>query len=39
MTVAEVNELRKELKSAGVEYKVAKNTLLRIALQNVGYFR
>ncbi len=36
MTVAEVNELRKELKSAGVEYKVAKNTLLRIAMQNVG---
>lgn len=36
MTVAEVNELRKELKSAGVDYKVVKNTLLRIAMQNVG---
>ncbi len=36
MTVAEVNELRKELKSSGVDYKVVKNTLLRIAMQNVG---
>lgn len=36
MTVAEVNELRRELKSAGVDYKVVKNTLLRIAMQNVG---
>lgn len=36
MTVAEVNELRRELKSAGVDYKVVKNTLLKIAMQNVG---
>ncbi len=36
MTVAEVNELRKELKSAGVDYKVVKNTLLKIAMKNVG---
>ncbi|CUS82894.1 LSU ribosomal protein L10P [Candidatus Kryptobacter tengchongensis] len=36
MTVAEVNELRKELKSAKVDYKVVKNTLLKIAMQNVG---
>jgi large subunit ribosomal protein L10 len=36
MTVAEVNELRKELKSAGVDYKVVRNTLLRIAMENVG---
>lgn len=36
MTVAEVNELRRELKNAGVDYKVVKNTLLRIAMGNVG---
>ncbi|CUS85039.1 50S ribosomal protein L10 [Candidatus Kryptonium thompsonii] len=36
MTVAEVNELRRELKGAGVDYKVVKNTLLKIAMQNVG---
>lgn len=36
MTVAEVNELRKELKSAKVDYKVVKNTLLKIAMKNVG---
>lgn len=36
MTVAEVNELRRELKNAGVDYKVVKNTLLRIAMENVG---
>lgn len=32
LTVAEVTELRKQLREAGVEYKVLKNTLSRRAL-------
>lgn len=34
LTVAEVTELRKQLREAGVEFKVYKNTLTRLATQN-----
>lgn len=37
LTVAEVSELRKKCKQAGCEYKVYKNTLLRKALNELGY--
>ena len=33
LTVAEIAELRKNLKEAGAEYKIAKNTLINIAVQ------
>lgn len=36
LTVAEVTELRSKLREAGVEYKVVKNTLLKIAAKNAG---
>lgn len=36
LTVAEVTELRKQLREAGVEFKVYKNTLARRATQEVG---
>ncbi|HEY8346879.1 MAG TPA: 50S ribosomal protein L10 [Symbiobacteriaceae bacterium] len=36
MTVAQVTKLRKEMREAGVELKVAKNTLIRIAAQELG---
>ena len=36
LTVAEVTELRKEMREAGVDYKVYKNTLVRRAAQEVG---
>jgi large subunit ribosomal protein L10 len=36
LTVAEVTELRKRLREAGVEYKVLKNTLTRRAAEQVG---
>lgn len=36
LDVAEVTELRKRLREAGVEYKVVKNTLLKIAAQEAG---
>lgn len=36
LTVAEVTELRKQLRDAGVEYKVLKNTLSRRALAQLG---
>ncbi|HWI61055.1 MAG TPA: 50S ribosomal protein L10 [Symbiobacteriaceae bacterium] len=36
MTVAQVTKLRKELREAGVDLKVAKNTLVRIAAQDLG---
>ena len=36
LTVAEVTELRKKMREAGVEYKVYKNTLVRRAAQEVG---
>ena len=33
LTVAEITELRKRLREAGLEYRVAKNTLTRLAAQ------
>jgi large subunit ribosomal protein L10 len=36
LNVAEVTELRKQLREAGVEFKVYKNTLTRRALAEVG---
>lgn len=36
LTVAEVTELRKQLREAGVEYKVYKNTMLRRAAEQAG---
>lgn len=36
MTVAQVTKLRKELRDAGVSVKVAKNTMIRIAANDLG---
>lgn len=36
LTVAEVTELRKLLREAGVQFKVYKNTLTRLATANTG---
>jgi large subunit ribosomal protein L10 len=36
LTVAELNELRRRLRQAGLEYKVVKNTLLRLAAEQAG---
>lgn len=36
LTVAEVTELRKQLREAGVEFKVYKNTLMRRAAEKAG---
>jgi large subunit ribosomal protein L10 len=36
VSVAEMAELRRELRAAGVEYLVVKNTLARIAADNAG---
>lgn len=36
LTVADAIRLRREFKKAGVSYKVAKNTLIKRALQDVG---
>lgn len=36
LTVAEITELRKQLREAGVEFKVLKNTLTRRATEEVG---
>jgi large subunit ribosomal protein L10 len=36
LTVAEAIRLRREFKKAGVTYRVAKNTLVKIALRNQG---
>jgi len=36
MTVAQVTKLRKELREVGVQVKVAKNTLIRIAAKDLG---
>ncbi|BCR04033.1 50S ribosomal protein L10 [Desulfuromonas versatilis] len=36
LNVEKVNTLRGELRKAGVEYQVVKNTLLRIAAKNTG---
>ena len=37
ITVDEDTKLRRELREAGVTYMVEKNTLIRLALHNVGY--
>lgn len=36
LTVSEINELRKQLREAGVEYKVLKNTLTRRATEKAN---
>lgn len=36
LNVEEVNDLRRKLRDIGVEYRVVKNTLLRIAIQDTG---
>ena len=36
LTVGQVTELRKQLREAGVEFKVYKNTLTRRAAESVG---
>jgi|SRR5690554_183773 len=37
LNVAEATELRKELREAGVEYKVLKNTLTKLAADKAGF--
>lgn len=37
INVADDTQLRRELRAAGVEYTVVKNTLTKFALQNVGF--
>ncbi len=37
LTVSEITEFRKQLKAAGVEVKVVKNTLSRIAVEGTDY--
>jgi large subunit ribosomal protein L10 len=37
LTVAEMAQLRRQMRDAGVEYHVAKNTLLRRAAEQAGY--
>lgn len=37
ISVADDTKLRKELREAGVEYRVVKNTLLRLALKDSSY--
>lgn len=37
ITVAEDTALRRELRAAGIEYSVVKNTLLRFAVDKCGY--
>lgn len=37
ITVADDTKLRRELREAGVTYMVQKNTLIRLAMHNVGY--
>lgn len=37
ITVAHDTKLRKELREAGVEYSIVKNTMLRFAAKQVGY--
>ena len=36
LTVEQDTKLRNELREAGVEYKVVKNTLIRFAANNLG---
>ena len=37
LTVAEVTELRQQMRQAGAKYKVAKNTLAKLAVKDTGY--
>jgi large subunit ribosomal protein L10 len=37
LTVEEVTELRRQFREAGVDYRVVKNTLTKIALEDLGY--
>lgn len=36
MTVEETNDLRRDFRSAGVEYRIVKNTLALLSFKNVG---
>ncbi len=36
LTVEQITELRREFRRSGVQYRVAKNTLIRKALQSIG---
>src|SRR5690606_36581623 len=36
LTVEQVNDLRNRFRDAGVDYKVVKNTLLRLAMDRIG---
>src|SRR5512138_148892 len=36
LTVEQITDLRREFRKAGVQYRVAKNTLIRKALEKVG---
>lgn len=36
LTVAQANELRNRFRDAGIQYRVLKNTLVRIAMQRIG---
>ena len=36
LTVAEINELRRQLHEEGIQYKVYKNTLIRVAAESLG---
>lgn len=38
LTVAQIQEVRKRFREAGVDYKVVKNTLLRRAMEQLGGF-
>ena len=38
LTVAQANELRNRFRDLGVEYKVYKNTLVRLAMERLGGF-
>jgi large subunit ribosomal protein L10 len=37
LTVSDMAQLRRQLREAGVDYEVAKNTLLRLAAERAGY--
>lgn len=38
LTVAQANELRNRFRGSGVQYKVYKNTLIRLAMERLGGF-
>lgn len=38
LTVEQITELRREFRKSGVKYRVAKNTLIRKALQSIGKY-